>query len=286
MRSRSPIYDRAYAAALAVRNSSPTARKAVHLVNRALRLRPPVSFAGWGMSTEHALPWADGDRWASFRLAIEDLHAFEFTGEAGSDNTTLDNLRWRHWTIAFAVEHALSVLPRVGTVHGVECGVADGMTAYVAGRQLDASRAAGGPSWDMHLYDSWGTMLGETLLDTEQQQAGRYANLSLELTRRNLWRLAEHYELHVGYLPDSFEEAPPPDEILFVHVDLNAALPTKAVCEVLWPRLVAGGVFIFDDYGWKGFEDTKRIVDEFFADKPGVLFTSPTGQGIFFRAAA
>lgn len=286
MRGSSERYQRAYEAALRLRNRNRSLRRAVHLVNRVARVRPPVRFTGWGMTTEHQLPWEGEERWAVFRQVLADLRTFEFTGEAGLDATTVDQLAWRHWVVAFAVEQAMASVPRSAPVHAVECGVADGATAYVAASELERHRRSGAPEWTLHLYDSWGVLPGETLLETEQQQAGRYANLSLDLTRRNLSVFEATTSYHVGYLPESLDREPAsPDDVVYVHIDLNAALPTLAVCERLWPRLLPGGVMVFDDYGWLGFEDTKRVVDGFFADKAGALLKFPTGQAVFLRSS-
>jgi len=87
---------------------------------------------------------------------------------------------------------------------------------------------------------------------------------------------------HVGYIPDSFS-ASPPDKIIYLHIDLNSTKPTIDALNFFSPRLLQGGIIIFDDYGNTGYPDTKKQIDEFFKNKPGVLMKSPTGQAIFFR---
>lgn len=50
-----------------------------------------------------------------------------------------------------------------------------------------------------------------------------------------------------------------------VRLDTDWYESTKVELEVLWPRLVPGGIMLIDDYGhWKG---CKKAVDEYFADK-------------------
>ena len=39
-------------------------------------------------------------------------------------------------------------------------------------------------------------------------------------------------------------------------------------------------MILFDDYAWHEQLDTKRVVDELFSEKSGVLFPIPTGQVI------
>lgn len=277
-------YRRLYGRALTLRNRNRATRWLARRANSVLGVRPPTTFSGWGMTTEHQLPWVDAHRWSTFRESLERVRQFEFTGEAGISADTVDSLAWRHWVVALAVELSMTTAARHDPVHAVECGVADGTTAYVAGRELERLTATSGVSWTLHLYDSWSTMATDTLLPSERQQRGRYSNLSIDMTRRNLAEIIDRCELNVGYVPASFEIPPGlPDEIAFVHIDLNAAVPTRQCCEVLWPRVAPGGVMLFDDYGWLGFEDTKEVVDEIFAALPGSLLKWPTGQAMFVR---
>jgi O-methyltransferase len=284
--SSSDRYQRLYRAARGFRDRHPSLHAPLRALNRLARVRPPVAFSGWGMTTEHQLPWVDDHRWACFRESLQALHRLELTGESGVSAETLDGLAWRHWTIAFALDHALTVVERPAHVEVVECGVADGITAFLTLRELADHRRRGGPSFRMHLYDSWQTMQRDSLLSTEAVQAGRYARLSLDLTKRNLAEFSAAVEYHVGYIPESLGSSPEPDgEVVFVQIDLNAVTPTMEACEHFWPRLAPGGVMVFDDYGWLGFEDTKAAVDRFFADLPGSMLKMPTGQAVFLRAA-
>jgi len=48
-------------------------------------------------------------------------------------------------------------------------------------------------------------------------------------------------------------------------------------------KLVKGGIILFDDYGWAGYEDTKKAIDSYFSEKSGILMKLPTGQAIYYR---
>jgi hypothetical protein len=68
-----------------------------------------------------------------------------------------------------------------------------------------------------------------------------------------------------------FVEEHPGLRICLLHVDCDLYRPTKTALEVLWPRVVNGGVVIFDDYGIRPWEGESTAVDEYFADKGVVL---------------
>ncbi len=69
-----------------------------------------------------------------------------------------------------------------------------------------------------------------------------------------------------------------PDKISVLRLDTDWYESTKRELEVLWPRLVKGGVLLIDDYGhWQG---ARKAVDEFFigSDRPFFSYTDYTGR--------
>lgn len=231
------------------------------------KLEPPSRFSGWGMTTEHELPWLDG--WTDFLQAADGLRRFERSNVPSSLVDT-DSLLWRHWLVAYAVHHAaIHVAPP--SFIGVECGTADGYTAHIALSQMRADAT----EYEMHLYDAWADI-------TDGPYAGEYGDLSQERTRRNLMGHAGQITWHRGYIPSTLDEAAP-EVVHWLHVDLNSAATTRAALEFFWPRIPAGGLALFDDYGWRGFEDTRRTIYNFLRGKAGTLLPLPTGQAIYFR---
>jgi hypothetical protein len=59
--------------------------------------------------------------------------------------------------------------------------------------------------------------------------------------------------------------------ISLLHVDCDLYMPTRVALETLWPRVVRGGVVVFDDYGVRPWEGESTAADEYFADKDVVL---------------
>ena len=187
---------------------------------------------------------------------------------------------WRHWLIHFSIRY-VSNSTHSPEYNFVECGVADGMTAFFALREI--KRNSKFNKFQMYLYDSWDSMKKEDLLDSEITNVGRYFNLNIERTQKNLLDFKNNTVFHHGYVPDSFSNSSQPEEIVYLHIDLNSTKPTIDALNFFFPRLLKGGIIIFDDYGNTGYPDTKKQIDEFFKNKPGALMKSPTGQAIFFR---
>jgi len=55
--------------------------------------------------------------------------------------------------------------------------------------------------------------------------------------------------------------------ICLLHFDCDTYRPTKVGLETLWPRVVPGGVVLFDEYGIRPWEGESKAVDEYFEDK-------------------
>ena len=70
----------------------------------------------------------------------------------------------------------------------------------------------------------------------------------------------------------------------FVHVDVDLYQPTIDCCHFFYPRLVPGGMMVFDDYGFPACRGEKDAADEYFSDKAEKPFVLPTGQGIVIKS--
>lgn len=242
-----------------------------------------TKFSGFGMKTIHELPWNDEYDWEVFRKSIIDVRNFEFSKDAAQiDRNNVDELRWRHWIISYAVRHAIR-FAEAKEYNFVECGVGDGGSAFFALREIGNQKKIVS-NFSMHLYDSWMAMRENELLESELTHVGRYAQLNIDKTKRNLSEFKDNVIYHQGYVPESFSSLPEaPKSIVYLHIDLNSAKPTIATLDFFLPRLAKGGVILFDDYGWSGYTDTKKAVDKYFHDKQGVLLKFPTAQAIYYH---
>ncbi len=251
--------------------------------------KPP--FSGWGMTTNSFPPWHEGgdgiacdfhgthhelvDR---IRSGAMDLSQFRNEGIEKDIVKVVSGLMWRHyivfWTSAFAARSAQD-----DQLNIVECGVADGLTAYFAMKSLMAQDK---DKFKCFLYDSWEGMKEERLTDEEKHNTNRYNYLSVTNTQKNLIQFGDKVVFNEGFIPESFSLATNPEKIIWLHIDLNSSLPTYAALEYFFDRLQKNGVILFDDYA--GYPDTKKSVDAFFKNKPGILLPLPTGQAVFFKS--
>ena len=155
------------------------------------------------------------------------------------------------------------------------------MTVYFAASALKEECV--NRDYRLFLYDAWDSMKSEYLTTKESGAVGNYSYLSLDRTKANLKQFEEHCEFVKGYIPEVFSENPGPSDLSWLHIDLNSSMPTQKTLEQFVPKLLSGGVVLFDDYGHGGFSETKKVADEFFSKKDGILMPLPTGQAIFFK---
>lgn len=67
-----------------------------------------------------------------------------------------------------------------------------------------------------------------------------------------------------------FLEEYPGVRFSLVNFDCDLYKPTKAALEAMWPRVVRGGVVLFDEYAIRDWPGESKAVDEFLADHPEV----------------
>ena len=256
------------------------------------------SHTGWGMTTSAALPWEKdsstdltGIQFAEVnQLLLNQIKnnsfilsqwQYEGGGYRHEPSKLLDSLLWRHylvyWTAKFSTKFTSS-----SRCNLVEAGVCDGLTINFAISAVE-SELGKDAHFEVFLYDAWAEMKKEFLTEREKGGIGNYAYLSIEQTKINLSDFQDKCSFIKGYIPNVFTENPGPDELSWLHIDLNSSMPTLKTLEHFLPKLLPGGIVLFDDYGWNKYEETKAVADKFCSQFDGLLMPFPTGQAIFFK---
>jgi len=190
-------------------------------------------------------------------------------------------IAWRLHTLVWAARQAIA-LPG----DFVECGVFKGDFSWVVATVMgEALRDR--TFW---LYDSFeGFSPDFSSADDYPDNPGFlafansvYSAPDMEADVRARFSAMDHVKIVSGFLPSTLLEDSP-DRIAFLHVDLNAPKAEVACLEILFDRIVPGGVIVFDDYGWHLFREQKRAEDEFFAARGYYVLELPTGQGLVVK---
>jgi len=91
-------------------------------------------------------------------------------------------------------------------------------------------------------------------------------------------------ELVRGRIPETLS-AVNIERLSYVHIDMNVASPERDALVFVWPRLVPGAVIIFDDYGWNGHREQRRVLDDTARGLGASILELPTGQGMIVKGA-
>lgn len=155
-----------------------------------------------------------------------------------------------------------------------ETGTYKGGTALFFRRLEKKYRAR--PS-KLRLFDTFKGM-PETHAEKDVHKEGHFKDTTLEsvqnLLGQHLW-----ISYHSGIIPNTFAGREK-SRIRFAHIDLDIYQAILDATAFIYPRLVAGGVMVFDDYGFFSCPGARDAVDEFFADKPEQPLVLTTGQAI------
>lgn len=223
----------------------------------------PYTYQADGMATLHHSPF---------------LHDPDFNAryERVADRWTGSHLdiRWRVWMQVQCVR-------QVQTLGGsfAEFGVYRGSSSYMMLSELQLRS-----DQSFFLFDTFAGIPESNLSPDEAQAgfAGRLSNTSADEVAQLLADWKDNIRIVPGDVLQTLAETET-GPLAFVHIDLNAAAPTVAAMEYAYPRMVTGGMMLFDDYGSQEYGVQRESIQTFFSPKREHVFALPTGQGMVIK---
>jgi O-methyltransferase len=158
-----------------------------------------------------------------------------------------------------------------------ECGVYKGGTA----RLIAGTRTASGARKRLFLLDTFKGMPEPTPGLDSTWRAGDLGDVNIEEVKQFLADLPD-----IVILPGLFSTTLPQlsdSRFCFVHVDADLYTSVRECCEFFWPRMVNGGVVVFDDYGFSNCPGAKKAIDEYFAKTTDKVVPLPTAQAFVVK---
>lgn len=162
----------------------------------------------------------------------------------------------------------------------VECGVWKGGSMSAVARSLKALSTGDRTLWMYDTYEgmseptendvdfnghSADQMLADADLDQSEARDSIWCRCGLETVKQTL-RETDYPESMLRFVKGKVEDTLPleaPETIALLRLDTDWYESTRCELEILFPKLVPGGVLIIDDYGhWQG---CRKAVDEYFA---------------------
>ncbi len=189
---------------------------------------------------------------------------------------------WRVHTALWAAEASLRVPGDF-----VECGVNAGFLSSAILQYLDWNRVGR----RFFLIDTFAGPVLEQFSEHEVRASRRDIALAaladgayvtdVDRVRENFaeWPAAAVIQ---GAIPEVLPTAGI-EQVAFLHIDLNCALPEQAALEFFWDRLSAGAAVLLDDYAYRGHENQRRAIDQVARRFDRSVLALPTGQGLILR---
>jgi O-methyltransferase len=170
------------------------------------------------------------------------------------------------WTLTQMLQQAMHVPGDV-----LEAGVFQGGTARLLKRILGETTDK-----SLWLFDSFEGMAKVSTSDRFHEHA--FADTSLEAVS-NVVGHEPHIHYRKGWIPETFKGL---DDLklCFAHIDVDLYQSFLDCLDFIYPRLSAGGVIVFDDYGGASCPGARQAVDEFFAGKAERPLALLTGQAL------
>ena len=99
-------------------------------------------------------------------------------------------------------------------------------------------------------------------------------------------RLVEHsahlQQVLVDVVPEVLVESAP-ERIAFLHLDINAGAAEIGALEVLFDRVVDGGLVLMDDYGRRENAELHHALNTWMTAHAHPILELPTGQGLVIK---
>jgi O-methyltransferase len=231
----------------------------------------------WGdrlISLDKACGFLDDEKFRQSFEAVRGSHVYD---QYDSPHT----IAWRLHTLVWAARCAIA---HEGDF--VECGVFKGDMAWVVATNLGT--ALDGRTF--YLYDSFEGFSPTLSVPEDYPENPGFLEFANKVYREPglhelvTRRFASMPNIRVirGFLPESLRIAMP-SRIAFLHVDLNSPAAEVGVLEILFDRVVPGGMIVFDDYGWHVFRKQRLAEDRFMAERGHAILELPTGQGLVVK---
>ncbi len=191
------------------------------------------------------------------------------------------HIEWRVHVALWCASHALTLFGDF-----VECGVHNGILSGAIAQWLDLGRYS---SKRFFLFDTWDG-IPETQISTAERLNGiakmnrkyQHGDEIYEGVRRKFSRW-KNISIHRGTVPSSLTVLGDDRPLSYISMDMNVVKAEMEAIAVLWPKLVAGGIVLIDDYGWRAHVEQKKAWDAFATAVDHSILQLPTGQGIILK---
>jgi O-methyltransferase len=115
---------------------------------------------------------------------------------------------------------------------------------------------------------------------------GAHGNTSIEIVDQLIEKTAvRNVRILQGIFPDETGSSVSERRFKFVHIDVDVYESARGVFDWIWPRLVPGGMVVFDDFGFPSCEGVTRLAYEVSQGADRVFIHNLNGHAIVVKIA-
>jgi O-methyltransferase len=190
-------------------------------------------------------------------------------------NTLVDVYRcWELWTL-------VGQTPNLPQGDILEVGVWRGGTGCLMARRnrLDGNDGA------VHLCDTFAGVVKAGGQDSGYV-GGEHADTSAEIVQSLAARMElPNVRLHKGMFPDDTGPALEHSRLRLCHIDVDVFESASQTFAWAWPRLVVGGIVVFDDYGFYSCAGVTRFVNQMIGKPDRLVIYNSNGHALVVKLA-
>jgi O-methyltransferase len=163
----------------------------------------------------------------------------------------------------------------------VEVGVWRGGTAAILAK-------ASGAESRVFLCDTFEGVVKASADQDSVYKGGEHADTSISLVESLLVSLGlSNCFILKGIFSEETAHLLTESSVKICHIDVDVYQSAKDIFTWVWPRLIPGGVVIFDDFGFGACEGITQLVNEITSENPQIRrIYNINGHGILFKIGA
>jgi O-methyltransferase len=142
-----------------------------------------------------------------------------------------------------------------------------------------------GISDNVYLCDTFTGVVKASGSDTAYSNGnGEHSDTSKKLVEKLISRLdLKNVQILQGIFPDDTSRFIKETKFRLAHIDVDIYQSAKDVLEWVWPKMVSGGIVVFDDYGFQGLEGIVKLIDEDKSRNDRIFIYNVNGHAIYVK---
>jgi O-methyltransferase len=198
---------------------------------------------------------------------------FQTVYERIRNNTLVDRYR------CYELWQLIAESAKLSTGDVIEVGVWRGGTGALLARKCQLA----GLDSAVYLCDTFSGVVKAGAQDgayTGGEHADTSKTIVLELCRA---LSLDRVRILEGIFPDQTSREVSTQQFRFCHIDVDVYHSAKQISDWVWPRLVPGGMIIYDDYGFHDCAGITRLVNEERIEKDRLVIHNLNGHAVVIK---